>query len=328
MKVTKTFNTPCRLFTIVSVMLIVAALGCLEIQAQTQPLKLAIGYIPHIQFAPLYVGIEKGFYQEQQVALEIEYGFGIDIFALLAQEKIDIGLADSDQLVLAGAKDMGLVALLQYYQKYPVTIVAKQDTVQTPDDFRGQRIGTPQMQGTSFIGLQLFLKQHNLQKQVTIEKIGYTQIPSLMGDKIEGAVCFFNNEPIKLKQLGVQLNQWDLKDFSDIVGASFITSQALTDKKTDVLKRFTQATIKAMEYTCQHQPEALQIALPYINQQEKPDEPFLRDVLAATCQLFESPEGYGALSLDTYNFSIQTLHALGLIENVYPAEKIVYDRGH
>jgi NitT/TauT family transport system substrate-binding protein len=323
MNITKISKTHCRLFTI-SVMIAVVALGGVLAHAQAKSIKLAIGYIPHIQFAPLYVGIEKGFYRDQQIALEIEYGFGIDIFALLAQEKIDLGLSDSDQLVLAGAKDMGLIALLQYYQKYPVTIVAKQDTIQTPEDFRGRRIGTPQMQGTSFIGLQLFLKQYGLEDQVTIEKIGYTQIPSLMSDKIEGAVCFFNNEPIKLRQVGEQLSHWDVKDFSDIVGASFITSQALTSKKPDVLKRFTQATIQAMEYTCQHQPEAIQISLPYIAQQEQPDEAFLQQVLAATCQLFESPTGYGVLNLDTYTYSIETLHALGLIENAYPAEKIVY----
>ena len=137
--------------------------------------------------------------------------------------------------MLAGAKDLGLVALLQYYQKYPVTIVAKDSQIHTPEDFRGKRIGTPQMEGTSFIGLQLFLRQYNLEDDVTIEKIGYTQLPSLMSDKIEGAVCFFNNEPIKLKELGVALTQWDINAFSDIVGASFITSQALTQKKPDAL---------------------------------------------------------------------------------------------
>jgi NitT/TauT family transport system substrate-binding protein len=309
---------------IISVLLGILVLGGLA-YAQTAPIKLAIGYIPHIQFAPLYVGLEKGFYADQQISLDIEYGFGIDIFALLAQEKIDLGLSDSDQLILAGAKDMGLVALLQYYQKYPVTIVAKSDRIQNSEDFRGKRIGTPQMDGTSFIGLQLFLKQYGLEEHVTIEKIGYTQIPSLMSDKIEGAVCFFNNEPLKLEQLGQSLTQWDVKDFSDIVGAAFITSRALTSKKTDALQRFTQATITAMEYTCQNQTEALQISLSYINQQDQPDEAFLKDVLAATCRLFESPAGYGTLNLETYNYSIQTLHSLGLIEYVYPAEKIVYN---
>ncbi len=296
-----------------------------EVQARTDLMKLAIGYIPHIQFAPLYVGIEKGLYAEHRIELDIEYGFGIDIFGLLMQEKIDAGLSDSDQLVLAGSKGLDLVALLQYYQKYPVTIVAKHEHIQAPDDFRGTRIGTPQMEGTSFIGLQLFLKQFDLQDEVTIEKIGYTQIPSLMSNTIEGAVCFFNNEPIKLRQIGAQLVQWDVNSFSDLVGASFITSKALTQKKTDTFERFRQATIAAMDYTCQNRDEAYQISLPYINQQEQPDERFLKEVLAATCQLFESPRGYGALDLDKYHTSIRTLHELGLIDAAYPAENIVYN---
>ncbi len=293
--------------------------------AQTDPIKLAIGYIPHIQFAPLYVGIEKGLYAEHRIALDIEYGFGIDIFGLLIQQKIDVGLSDSDQLVLAGAKDLGLVALLQYYQKFPVTIVAKSEQIQSPDDFRGKRIGTPMMTGTSHIGIELFLRQYGLQDAVTIEKIGYTQIPALLSDKIEGAACFSNNEPIKLRQLGANLSQWDVSAFSDMVGASFITSKALTEQKTDALQRFSQATIAAIKYTCHNQDEALRISLPYLDQQAEPDDAFLKEVLAETCQLFESPAGYGALNLDTYNYSIQTLYELGLIDSVYPAEKIVYN---
>ena len=157
-----------KLFTITLMWAVIVLAGTAH--AQMNHLKLAIGYIPHIQFAPLYVGIEKGLYEARQIALDIEYGFGIDIFALLAQEKIDLGLSDSDQLVLAGAKDMDLVALLQYYQKYPVTLVAKSERIQVPEDFRGKRIGTPQTDGTSFIGLQLFLKEYGLEDQVEVEK--------------------------------------------------------------------------------------------------------------------------------------------------------------
>jgi NitT/TauT family transport system substrate-binding protein len=311
----------------VTLLILLLALAALPpaVQAQPDSMTLAIGYIPHIQFAPLYVGLEKGLYAERQIELNIEYGFGIDIFGLLLQEKIDLGLSDSDQLVLAGAKDLGLVALLQYYQKFPVTIVAKREQIHSPEDFRGKRIGTPMVVGTSHIGTELFLRHYNLQDEVTVEKIGYTQIPSLLSDNIEGAVCFFNNEPIKLRQLGVELSQWDVSEFSDIVGASFITATSLTEKKADALDRFAEATVAAIDYTCQNQDDAIHISLPYLDQQEQPDEAFLKEVLAATCELFESPAGYGALNLDAYNDSIRTLHDLGLIDRVYPAETIVYD---
>lgn len=48
------------------------------------------------------------------------------------------------------------------------------------------------MYGTSYIGLRLFLEMYGLQDRVRVERTGYTQIPSLLGDRIEGAVCFFN----------------------------------------------------------------------------------------------------------------------------------------
>ena len=68
------------------------------------------------------------------------YGFGIDIFSLLSQRKIDIGLSDSDALIISGQKNMGLKAIFQYYQKYPVTIVAKKNTIRRPSDFTGKII--------------------------------------------------------------------------------------------------------------------------------------------------------------------------------------------
>lgn len=48
------------------------------------------------------------------------------------------------------------------------------------------------MYGTSYIGLRLFLEKYGLQDRVRVERTGYTQIPILPGDRIEGAVCFFN----------------------------------------------------------------------------------------------------------------------------------------
>ena len=125
-----------------------------------QKLKLAIGYIPHIQFAPLYVAIEKGYYKDEGIDLEIEYGFGIDIFSLLVSSKIDIGLSDSDQLIIAGNNGMKLKAFYQYYQSYPITIVAKRDKIKNVGDLIGKTIGVPDFFGSSYIGLLIFLNKY------------------------------------------------------------------------------------------------------------------------------------------------------------------------
>ena len=284
---------------------------------------LAIGYIPHVQFTPLYVGIDKGFYAAEGIDLQLEFGFQYDIFSLLSAGRIDVGLSDSDQLVISGSRDLGLEAVFQYYQKYPVSIVARAESVLTPEDLRGKTIGTPEVSGTSWIGLQLFLKKYGLEKAVNVEKIGYTQEPTLMSGRAAAVVCFLNNEPVAMKARGIAIRQWDVKDWSDMVGASFISSRAIISARSDVLARFVLATRKAMDFTMAHRDEAMQIALKNVGNVKKEDEPLFRLRLDATCDLFPSPKGYGALDPAQYTRSISELLSLGLIPAAYPAEKIL-----
>lgn len=285
--------------------------------------KLAIGYIPHVQFTPLYVGIDKGFYAEEGIDLDLAFGFQYDIFSLLAAGKIDLGLSDSDQLVIAGSRDLGLQAVYQYYQEYPVAIVARAETARVPEDLKGKTIGTPEMSGTSWIGLQLFLRKHGLEKSVRVEKIGYTQEPTLLSGRADAVVCFLNNEPVAIRARGIALRQWDVKDFSDMVGASFISSRAIIGARGDVLARFVRATRKAMEFTMVNRGEAVSIALKNVGNVKREDVPLFWQRLDATCDLFPSPRGYGALDPDRYSRSISELASLGLIPSVYPAEKIL-----
>jgi putative riboflavin transport system substrate-binding protein len=288
-----------------------------------QKVQLAIGYIPHVQFTPLYVGIAKGFYQAEGIDLQLHFGFEYDVFSLLAAGRIDVGLTDSDQLILAGAKNMGLQAIFQYYQKYPVAIVALADKVKEPADLRGKRIGTPDLSGASWIGLQIFLHAYGLEGAVQIEKIGYTQEAALRSGRVDAVVCFSNNEPIQMRAENVAIREWDVKDISDMVSASFISSRSIIASRATVLAAFVRATRKAMAYTVDHREESLQIALQAVGNVKKQDEQLFRERLDATCELFASPKGYGYMDLGQYNRSIAELVTLGLIPAAYPAERIV-----
>ena len=232
--------------------------------ADLDTVRLAIGFIPHIQFAPLYVGMEKGFYEQEGIDLTVQYGFGMDVFSLILAGKIDVGLSDSDQLIIAGSKGMNLKAVFQYYQRYPVTIVARRSRVATPEAFAGKTIGTAELFGTSYIGLLLFLDHYKIRDKVTIQRIGYTQISSLLSDRVDGVVCFYNNEPLSPDLNAVETVQWNVKDISDVVGASFISSETIIGNRAGAIRRFVSATRKAIEYTVANQAEALVLSRKFI----------------------------------------------------------------
>ncbi|MCX8059517.1 MAG: ABC transporter substrate-binding protein [Spirochaetes bacterium] len=295
----------------------------IKLNSQTlHEVKLAIGFIPHIQFTPLYVGIEKGIYKKYGIDLKIEYGFGIDIFSLLSTEKIDIGLSDSDQLIIAGSKGIELKSIFQYYQKYPVTIVAKKSKIEKIEDFVDKKIGTPDIFGTSFIGLLIFLNYYNLTNKVKIEKIGYTQIASLTSDKVDAAVCFYNNEPVQMEENGINLNYWNVKDISDIVGASFITSNKTLTRKKDIIDNFIVATTEAFNFTTKNIDEAYEIGKKYVKGID--NDKIMKKVLIKTIDLFYHKKGFGYIDKDKYDESIKILYNLGIINKLFNSLNILY----
>ena len=305
--------------------LVFAGAAALPATAQ-DTVSMAIGYIPHIQFAPLYVGMEKGFFAEEDLELEVEYGFGVDVFSLLSLGRIDVGLSDSDQLIIGGTQDLGLKAVFQYYQDYPVSIVALADKVDSPEDMRGRTIGVPETYGTSYIGMQAFLSEYSLADDVTEQRIGYTQISSLVNGRVDAAVTFSNNEPIELRLQGHDIVEWEVREFSDIVGASIISSDRIISERGDVMDRFVRAMQKSVAYTVENQEEALELSLPYLGDVEDTRIEFIRRSLAATSELFEpgdANQAYGSLDASRYQASIRVLERLDLIEETYPASRIL-----
>ena len=61
-------------------------------------IKIAMGYIPNVQFAPYYIAAEMGYFQEERLDVTFDYGMAADIMSLVASGKVDFGVSDGDQL--------------------------------------------------------------------------------------------------------------------------------------------------------------------------------------------------------------------------------------
>ena len=51
--------------------------------APLQKISLPVGYIPNVQFAPIYVAIEKGWFKDAGFDLSLDYSFETDAMALV-----------------------------------------------------------------------------------------------------------------------------------------------------------------------------------------------------------------------------------------------------
>ena len=108
-----------------------------------------------------------------------------------------------------------------------------------------------------------------------------------------------------------------------MVGASFISSQAVIERRADALARFARATRKAMAWTVDHREEASRIALAAVGNVKADEEALFRRRLDATCLLFPHAKGYGYIDRTAWEKSIEELAALGLVPAVYPVDRIL-----
>lgn len=285
-----------------------------------QKVRLAIGFIPNIQFAPLYVAQQQGYFAEEGLDLQISYGLGTDIFSLIGQNKTDIGLSDSDQLLAASEKGVKAQAFFQYYSQYPVSIVAKDPNLQKPEELAGKTIGVPELFGSSYIGLVEFLDKFNLNGKVKVERIGYTQLAALEKGLIDAAVCFSNNEPIVLKERGQSFTEWQVRDFSPLAGAAFLASSQALMQNRELYEKFSRALAKGIAFTRDQPAAAADIVMPIIGAAAE-QRAFLLAALQAT-NSFYSPDG--ALSAQTYRFTAQRMFALGLLQKPAAIENLLF----
>lgn len=282
-------------------------------ERQLEKVTLAMGYIPNVQFAPFYVALEKGYFNNQGLEIEFNYGWETDIIALLASGELQFGIGSGDQVILARSQGLKVVDFFNWYQRFPVTIVSlKEQGISQPSDLIGKTVGLPATYGASYLGWQAFMKINNLkEEQINLKIIGYTQVSSLADKVAEAAVCYAMNEPIQLKNSGYVINSLEVADQINLVSNGLLTNEKTIKERPDLVQRFSNAFSHGLKDTLERPEEAFQISKKYIP--EMKDEEIQQQVLKA-CLPFWQASTLGWHNEEQWRQSILALKDLGLID--------------
>jgi NitT/TauT family transport system substrate-binding protein len=252
--------------------------------------RLPVGYIPHVQFAPLYVAIEKGFYRDLGLEVKMDYINETDSVALVGADEIQFAIVSGEQVPLGRAQGLPVVYVLDWYQQYPVGVVSMADqNIRTPADLKGKKVGIPVLAGASYIGFKALLDAGKINDtDVTLDSIGFTQTEALI-DKLEDAVVIYvTNEPIKLRAEGYQVNVLKVSDYLALVGNGLITNQKTIDEKPGLVRAMVAGTLAGIKYTIAHPDEAFGICKKYVENLAALDQNLQREILAASIELWKA----------------------------------------
>lgn len=213
-----------------------------------------------IFYAPEYVAIAKGFFEEEGIDVELSTAFGGDkTMTALLSGGADIALVGSETSIYVYAQDSNdpVINFAQLTQTDGTFLVSREKIDNFSWDllkgstFLGQRIGgMPQMVG------EFVLKKHGIdphQDLTLIQNIDFANIPSAFASGTGDFVQLF--EP--------QASIFELEGKGHIVASfgtesghvpytTFMTKDSYMKENKDIVERFTRAIYKAQQWVQTH----------------------------------------------------------------------------
>jgi len=269
---------------------LLAACGPRPTPSRLTQFRLSLGYIPNIQFAPLYVAVERGYFAEAGIEVEFDYSFETDAVALVGADELQFAVVSGEQVLLARAQGLPVVYVAAWYQKYPVSVIAKSEQgITTPSDLRGKTIGLPGLYGANYIGLRALLHAGGLsESDVTLDSIGYTQVAALAAGRDQAVSVYTANEPLQLRAQGYDLTELRVADYVQLASNGLITNETTAAGNPDLVRGMVAALLHGLSDTIADPEAAYQISLGYVETLAQADTAVQKQVLATSIDLWKA----------------------------------------
>jgi NitT/TauT family transport system substrate-binding protein len=292
----------------ISLIIILALIfsGCAGNQAKPNPtqaeqpaaqptlvtVRLPMGYIPSVQFAPFYVAVDKGYFQAEGIKIDFDYSYETDAVKLVGANNLQFAIVSGEQVLLARAQGLPITYVMAWWQNYPVAVASKvSSNITKPADLAGKKIGIPILAGASYIGLRALLEAGGVKESdVTLDTIGYNQVEALTAGQEEAVVVYVNNEPIQLKARGVDVNVMRVSDYVQLASNGLISNETTIANNPGLVRGMIQAISHGISDTLANPDEAFEISKKYVEGLDKVDPNIQKEILATSIEFWKTDQ--------------------------------------
>jgi NitT/TauT family transport system substrate-binding protein len=237
----------------------------------TQTLK--VGVIPIADVAPLYLGIDKGFFEDEQLKIEPQLAEGgAAITPAVVSGDFQIGFSNTISLLIAASKDLpveiisqGVLGGKSEQDAWADLLVLKDGPIQDGSDLEGKTIAVNTLNNICEVTIKASLEQDG----VAVDKLKFTEVPfpdmnaALEQKRVDGACVV---EPfVSQGKAGAAkgIAPFYVKTAPDLTVATYFTTKQYAEENADTVDRFVRAMNKSLEYAQSHPDEVRRILLDY-----------------------------------------------------------------
>ncbi len=254
--------------------------------------RLPMGYIANVQYAPFYVAVDKGYFKQEGIEIEFDYRYETDGMKLVGAGELPFAVVSGEQVPLARAQGLPVVYVFQWFQKFPIAVVSAADkNIKTPQDLIGKSVGLPGFFGASYIGWRGLLYKANIKESdIKTQDIGFTQVAALQQGKVDAIVGYTNNEPLQLAAAGLQVNVIAVSDYVSMVANGIVTNESTIKNKPELVTGFVRALLHGLKDTIADPNAAFKTSIKYVDGlgQDPGNDAIQRQVLAESIKLWSA----------------------------------------
>ena len=231
--------------------------------------KVTVGVIPIVDVAPIYLGIQKGFFSDEGLDLKLQTAQGgAAIVPAVMSNQYQFGFSNVTSLLLGSSQGLGLKIVASgnastgdVSKDFGGVVVKAGSSIKTAADLAGKKIAVNTLNNINTTTVNQAVREAGGDPSgITYVELGFPDIEPAIekGDVDAGQLV----EPFLTQALDagdrlVSAN-YAATDANLEVGAYF-TSSAYAAKNPKVVQEFAAAMNKSLEYADSHQDEARQI---------------------------------------------------------------------
>nr|DAK86628.1 MAG TPA: ABC-type nitrate/sulfonate/bicarbonate transport system, periplasmic component [Caudoviricetes sp.] len=235
-------------------------------ETASKPVKVTLNEVAHsIFYAPMYVAIEEGYFEEEGIDLTLVTGFGADkTMTAVLSGSADIGFMGSEASIYTyneGANDY-VVNFAQLTQRAGNFLVAREEMPDfTWDALKGKTVLGGRKGGMPEMVFEYILKENDIDpaSDVTInQNIDFGSTAAAFSEGQGDFTVEFEPGATNLEKEGKGYVVASLGTDSGYVPyTAFSAKQSYIDDNPEIIQGFTNALQKGMDYVQSHTPEEI-----------------------------------------------------------------------
>ncbi|MFA6407679.1 MAG: ABC transporter substrate-binding protein [Candidatus Paceibacterota bacterium] len=248
-----------------------------KVSAPLQEVNLRLKWMHQAQFAGNYVAIEKGFYGNEGLKVNVTpIDFNESTIDTIIAGKADFGVSSADEIILAREKGIPVKAFAVIYKINPITAYAlKKSGITKPQDFVGKTVGIEKAVNVEYLYAAMMSKLGIDRSKVKEVAIGYDASELLLG-KTDVSTGYIINEPHQAMEAGQEITTILMADYGVNMYADVLfTTEKTIEKKPDLVLSFLKATLRGWQYAFEHEAEAVDIIVKYATKSTKTHEAYM-----------------------------------------------------